>query len=120
MNFIADENLFEPVINYLKTLGHSVFSIRDENLSGISDDEIYQIACKEKRIIITMDKDFSKVVRYPAKNCGGIILVKIYRRTVDETLNIFKSYFEKIKNEDIKANLIIITPEGFRIRRSKS
>lgn len=120
MNFIADENLFEPVIDYLKTLGHNIFSIRDENLSGTSDDEIYRIACEENKAIITMDKDFSKVVRYPAKNCGGIILVKIYRRTVDETLNIFKSFFEKIKPEDIKENLIIMTPHGFRIRRSKN
>lgn len=118
MKFLGDENLFDPIIDYLKNLGHDVFSVRDKGLSGISDEEIYQIACKEKYIIITMDKDFSRFVRFPARHCGGIILVKIYRRTLDENLKIFIKYFSQIKNDDIEKNLIIITPEGYRIKRS--
>jgi len=56
LNFIADENLFEPVIDYLKSLGHNIFSIRDENLSGTSDDEIYRIACEENKAIIVSSR----------------------------------------------------------------
>lgn len=117
MKFLGDENLFDPIIDYLKCCGHDVLSVRETGLSGISDEEIYQMACEQKYIIITMDKDFSRFVRFPAKHCGGIILVKIYRRTVDETLKIFKKYFEQIRHDDIKGNLIIITPEGYRIKR---
>ena len=57
--------------------------------------------------------------RFPPKSCGGIIVVKVHRRTVDETLSIFKKFFEKIKEEDIRNNLVIITPEGIRTRRTK-
>ncbi len=39
MKFLANENLFEPIIDYLKGLGHDVFSIREAGLSGISDDD---------------------------------------------------------------------------------
>jgi len=46
-------------------------------------------------------------------------VVKVYRRTVDETLSIFKKFFKEIKEEDIKGNLTIITPEGVRTRRTK-
>ncbi|HPZ08275.1 MAG TPA: DUF5615 family PIN-like protein [Candidatus Eremiobacteraeota bacterium] len=119
MRFLGDENLFDPIIDYLKNLGHDVLSVRDKGLSGISDEEIYQMACKENYIIITMDKDFSRIVRFPAENCGGIILVKIYRRTLDETLSIFIKYFSQIKNDDIEKNLIVITPERYRIKRSQ-
>ncbi len=66
-----------------------------------------------------MDKDFSRIFRFPPESCGGIIVVKIYRRTVDETLNIFKKLFEEIKEEDIKNNLVIIAPEGIRTRRTR-
>ncbi len=118
MKIFANENLFEPIIDYLRGLGHNVFSIRDAGLSGISDDEVYQRACKEKRIIITMDKDFSRMFRFPPENCGGIIVVKIYKRTVNETLSIFKKFYESIQEKDIPKNLVIITPEGVRIRRS--
>lgn len=119
MKLFANENLFEPIISYLREGGHDVLSIRDSGLSGISDNEVYERACREDYVIITMDKDFSRIFRFPPEKCGGIILVKIYKRTIDETLIIFKKFFENIKAEDVKQNLVIITPEGVRIRRSK-
>ena len=119
MKMFANENLFDPVIDYLRSIGHDVLSLREAGLSGISDDEVFQLACKEKYVIITMDKDFSRIFRFPPESCGGIIVVKIYRRTVDETLNIFKKLFEEIKEEDIKNNLVIIAPEGIRTRRTR-
>lgn len=119
MKIFANENIFEPIIDYLKDLGNDVFSIRDSGLSGISDDEVYQRACKEKRVIITMDKDFSRMFRFPPEKCGGIIVVKIYKRTVDETIDLFKKFYKSTKEKDVFENLVIITPEGIRIRRSK-
>jgi len=78
VKIFANENLFEPIIDYLRSLGHDVLSIRDAGLSGISDDEAYRRACKENRVIVTMDKDFSRMFRFPPEKCGGIIVVKIY------------------------------------------
>jgi len=92
MKFLANENLFEPIIDYLKSLGFDVLSIREAWLSGISDNEVYQLACNEERIIITMDKDFSRIFRFPPQKYGVIIVVKIYKRHVDETLEIFKKF----------------------------
>jgi len=86
VKIFANENLFEPIIDYLRSLGHDVLSIRDAGLSGISDDEVYQRACKENRVIVTMDKDFSRMFRFAPEKCGGIIVVKIYKHTVNETL----------------------------------
>lgn len=118
MKLFVNENLFEPIIDYLRSLGNDVLSIRDSGLSGISDDEVYEKACKEKMVIVSMDKDFTKIFRFPPENCGGIVVVKIYKRSVDETLRIFKKYYQNIKKDDIKGNLVIITPEGVRIKRT--
>jgi len=118
VKIFANENLFEPIIDYLRSLGNDVLSIRDCGLSGISDDEVYEKACKENRVIITMDKDFTRIFRFPPEKCGGIVVAKLYKRPVNETLTIFKKYYQSIKEEDIKRNLVVITPEGVRIRRS--
>ncbi|MBI5047715.1 MAG: DUF5615 family PIN-like protein [Deltaproteobacteria bacterium] len=118
MKIFANENLFEPIIDYLRSRGNDVLSIRNIGLSGISDDEVYEKACKESLVIITMDKDFTRIFRFPPERCGGIVVAKIYRRTVDETFAIFRKHFQSINEEDIKGNLVIITPEGVRIRRS--
>ncbi|HBI24625.1 MAG TPA: hypothetical protein DDX84_10595 [Nitrospiraceae bacterium] len=118
MKMFANENLFEPIIDFLRSRGHDVLSIRDSGLSGISDDEVYQRACREKLVIVTMDKDFSRMFRFPPQKCGGIVVVKIYKRTVDETLSIFKRFYESLQEKDILENLVVITPEGVRIKRS--
>ena len=118
MKFLADENLFEPIIKYLKEIGAYVLSIREAGLSGISDNEVYKLACNEKRVIITMDKDFTKIFRFPPQKCGGIIVVKIYRRSVSETFKIFKKFYQSLKYEDIIKNLVIITPANIKIHRA--
>ena len=118
MKILADENLFEPIIDYLRSIGNDVLSIRDSGLSGSSDDEVYEKACKENLVIITMDKDFTRMFRFSPEKCGGIIVVKIYNKLIDETLKIFKGYYQSLKEEDIRGNLVIISPEVVRIRRS--
>lgn len=119
MKLFANENLFEPIIEYLKCNGHDVLSIRDAGLSGISDDAIYQMACKQRMVIVTMDKDFTRMFRFPPQKCGGIIVVKVYKRTVENTLEIFKRYFYTLNEEDIKGKPVILNPEGIRIRQMK-
>ena len=120
MKLFINENVYDPIIDYLKNLGHNVLSVRHSGLSGISDDEVYKIACRENRIIITMDKDFSKSFRFPPESCGGIIVVKVYKRKVDDTLRIFQKFFESLKEDDITGNLVILTSQGTRLRRRRT
>jgi len=117
VKLFANENLFEPIISYLRKKGHDVLSVR-EGFSGISDDEVYKRACKEKLVIITMDKDFSRLLRFPPEKCGGIIVVKIYKHTVEETLTLFKKHFMNISEKNISKNLVIITADGVRLHRT--
>jgi predicted nuclease of predicted toxin-antitoxin system len=84
------------------------------------DAEVYKIACEKKLIIITMDKDFTRIFRFPPEKCGGIIVVKIYKCMVDDTLAILKEMFKSLNERNIKQNLVIISPEGIRIKKSKN
>lgn len=119
MKILADENLYEPIIDFLKETKNEVFSIRDEGLSGITDEKLYKIACENEMLIITMDKDFTNILRFPPHKCDGIIVLKIYKKSVQETLQIFKKFFNNLKISDIKKNLCIITPDTIKIRKTK-
>ncbi|MGB9721067.1 MAG: DUF5615 family PIN-like protein [bacterium] len=99
MNIIANENVFEPIIEFLKSEGHNVISVRDSHLSGATDEEIYARAVNDNLIILTMDKDFSRIRRFPPERCGGILVIKLYRMPVDETTELFKAYFKVLEFE---------------------
>ena len=116
MRIIANENVFEPIIEWFRAEGHEVISIREVGLSGASYDEIYEKAVKEKLTILTMDKDFSRMLRFPPERCGGIIVVKIYRLPVDDTTELFSRYFGKLAEKKIAGKLVIISRDGIRIR----
>lgn len=60
MKFLADEDFPKPLAVKITRLGHSVKTVQQKNLQGSSDEVITNIALKEKRIMLTFDKDFLK------------------------------------------------------------
>ena len=103
MKIFANENLFEPIIDYLRSLGNDVLSIRDSGLSGISDDEVFERACKENMVIITMDKDFTRIFRFPPEKCGGIVVAKMYVRRTGRGQTPKLTFHEMIKHTPLSS-----------------
>lgn len=60
MKFLADEDFPKPLTVKIRTLGYSVKTIQQKYLQGVSDEIVSSISLKEKRVILTFDKDFPK------------------------------------------------------------
>jgi len=60
MLFLADANVFVPMADGLRDMGHDVFDVKEKGLENLSDPDIFRLAQKERRILVTMDKDFSE------------------------------------------------------------
>ena len=60
MKFLADEDFPKPLVTKIRNFGFSVKTIQQENLQGSSDETVANLALKEKRIVLTFDKDFLK------------------------------------------------------------
>ena len=78
MLFLTDANVFVPMVEGLRHLGHDVFDLKEEGLERLSDPEVFQLAQNHKSILITMDKDFSSILLYPPGDHHGIIVAKLY------------------------------------------
>jgi len=119
MLFLADANIFVPMVEGLRDRGHDVFDVKEKGLENLSDPEIFRIAQKERRILVTMDKDFSDILLYPPGEHYGIIVVKLYRLKVAVATRLFLDVMDDIKPEDIASNLVIIDRSKTRIRKEK-
>ena len=119
MLFIADANVFVPMVDGLRDMGHDVFDVKEKGLENLSDPEIFRLAQKERRILVTMDKDFSNILLYPPGEHQGIIVVKLYRLKVADATRLFLDAMDDIKPEDILGNLVIIDRNKTRIRKEK-
>ena len=58
---LADENIDAHIIDYLRSKGIEVFSVR-ENYPGITDEQVIALSKDPPRIILTEDKDFGEWV----------------------------------------------------------
>ncbi|HLC71319.1 MAG TPA: DUF5615 family PIN-like protein [Candidatus Nanoarchaeia archaeon] len=73
MRFIADENIPSSLVEAVRRKGYSIEDVKEEGLIGAKDTLVMEISKKEKRIIITFDKDFAT---YPREKHSGVILLR--------------------------------------------
>ena len=96
MRFLANENIPGDAVAALTAAGHDVLWIRAE-APGSTDDDVLAWAEREKRVLLTFDKDFGELAwRYglpanperfpfrlpmaPATEIGAVIVARIAER----------------------------------------
>ncbi len=82
MKLIADENLGVKVPDYLKNLGFDIISVA-KFARGDSDKKILEIANKQGRILVTLDKDFGELVFKEKLIHSGVILLRLKDESID-------------------------------------
>lgn len=118
MQFIADENIAEPIVTALRELQIDVLSI-SELMPGCSDSEVLSFANKNNSIIITSDKDFGEIIFRQQKIVKGVILLRLHGLSTDEKIKIVKNFFVDHLNSLKETNIfVVITENNIRIRKS--
>jgi predicted nuclease of predicted toxin-antitoxin system len=74
--FLADENIDKELVLLLREDGLDVFDIKEEGLFQLSDLAILEISYTEKRIVITQDSDFGKLIFRDSVSFYGIIYLR--------------------------------------------
>lgn len=72
-----DENLGGRAIELLREAGHDIETVTVEGLGGTSDEELMRICAAEERVLITLDLDFSNVLRFPPSRHAGIVVLRL-------------------------------------------
>ncbi len=116
--FVIDEDMSYSTGRILKQRGYDVRDIRDYGLRGAEDEEIYDFAQREKAVILTGDRGFGNILRFPLDKHFGIVVVHFPNETPTIEINRYLiERFKDLSEDDFKGNLIIIEPEKIRIRR---
>jgi predicted nuclease of predicted toxin-antitoxin system len=71
-----DENLPAEARLAAASLGHDVDTVIDEGLGGAGDPEVLAAATTEQRFLVTLDRGFGDVRRYPPGSHPGIVVIR--------------------------------------------
>jgi hypothetical protein len=120
VNFKLDENLDPRIGLVFAEGGHDVETAVSEGMSGSSDDELYNVCCRERRTLITLDLDFANPLRFPPEGTAGIIVLRppvpslpLIRTTIGGAL-------AHIKSGQVDGRLWIVEPGRIRVHDSRS
>ena len=62
MKFLADMGVSPRCVEWLRDQGHDAVHLFEQKLHRLSDSEVLRKATAEKRILLTMDLDFARLV----------------------------------------------------------
>lgn len=117
MRFIVDESTGASVIEYLRAEGHDVLAV-SESMPKAVDRRILQRAVREKRILITNDKDFGELVYRSGQAHRGVLLLRLQDERAANRVQVLKSVLETYADR-LGENFAVATERGVRIRTRK-
>jgi len=76
MRIKLDENVDTRLATFLKRAGHDTNTVQEQGLCGTEDKALYE-ACKEEgRILVSLDLDFSNIIRFPPEGTPGLVVLR--------------------------------------------
>jgi hypothetical protein len=71
----VDENIGRGGIDFLRQHGHDTLGVHEQGLGGKADSVIFDVCVAEARTLITLDRDFAQVPRFPPARSAGIVVL---------------------------------------------
>ncbi len=119
MKFKLDENFGVRTLSLFLQEGHDVHTVFQENLQGASDQVIYTACCAEERCLVTLDLDFSDVVRFPPQSSGGIVVIRVPRNPSLQLLEqMIRSFLTFARHNSLDKQLLIVEVGRIRIHQN--
>jgi predicted nuclease of predicted toxin-antitoxin system len=113
----VDENLGQSHAALLREAGYEADTVFDENLSGTSDEALWEQVVEEDRLFITLDLDFSDVRRFPPGSHPGILLLRPQSGSRDAVTSVLERVLLEYTLEELRGCLVVADDLHTRIRR---
>lgn len=116
MKYLANENVPFSSITYLKSKGFDVKAIGVDD-SGITDEQVMQIAIDENRTIITYDSDYGELIfKHGYKPQAGVIFIRVQPTEPLETAKILEDLISQ-KTVSLEHTLTVIDSNTIRQKK---
>ena len=119
MRIKVDEDLPRAVATLLREAGYQAATVLDEDLGGASDEMLWPVVQREQRFLITADKGFGDIRRYPPGSHPGIVILRPREDGIRPLLHLVRSLLAACALEDLAGNVTAVTPAGIRVHRRR-
>jgi predicted nuclease of predicted toxin-antitoxin system len=115
MRFLADESCDFAVVYALRKAKHDVLAVA-EITPRAADSDVIRLAKKQKRILLTEDKDFGQLVFASGQKALGVVFLRFPVSARDIIANDMVMLVEEQK-EKLFGSFVVVQPGKIRISR---
>ena len=116
MKWKLDENLGSRTVHLFLKAGHDAQTVLQEELSGASDETLFEVCVREDRCLLTLDIDFADVLRFPPHQTAGIAVLRLPKNPSLRLLEtVAAGLLQVLVSETIRGRLWIVEPGRLRV-----
>lgn len=117
MRFLIDECVSLAVATRLRQIGHHVTAVHEAPTSGILDPSVYELARNLDAVLVSRDRTFTRMKRFPPTGTAGIIVVRAAKLTSAEETVLVENFVSGPLFAQCRGALVTIQRDRVRIRR---
>ncbi len=118
MKFLVDNPLSRVFCEKLRSSGFDAVHVRELGLEKAKDEEIFQVAFKEDRVIISADTDFGTILAKTRLEKPSVVIFRcLSPRRPMEQAELFIEILPRIKETLESGSIVIIEDKRIRIRK---
>lgn len=119
MKFFADHCVPEPIAEALEANNHEVVRLRSRLRTDAPDPEVIAEAEQLDAILLSLNGDFSDLIRYPPQAFGGIVTLQVKGRPelLKQLAQRLISYLKAHPGRDhYRGKLLVVEVHRIRVR----
>jgi len=120
MKFKLDENFGTRTQQIFRTQGHDVMTVRDQKPQGCADKRLYEVCRAEQRCLVTLDLDFSDVLRFPPLQAHGTVVIRVpHNPTLPLLEQLIRQFLNSLETMPVDKKLWIVETGRIRVHQAE-
>ena len=116
MKFLFDQSADFRFIPHLRESGHDVHVISRHYPHDLPDEDVLNIARRERRVLVVADRDFGELIFQQGLAHAGVIFFRLPGAKLQTKIDQLNTVLEKHADDLALGKFLVMTPSQIRVR----
>ena len=117
MRFLVDNSLSPRMALALNQAGHDALHVRERGMAKAADETIFELAARERRIILAQDTDFGTILAMREASSPSVVLFRCEIKSTEAILRLLTANLPAVQAELETGAVVVVEDARIRVRR---